>query len=97
MQLVIQNTLGEVTGSLVSPSREVEIQLTAQDIFKLSGDPRGVQISAIEGQLWVTQQGDPSDYLLHPGEKVKISRQGTVLVQSIPNRRARMALATVSP
>ena len=95
MKFLIPKTYGEVTGSLVSHSNEIEIHLTARDLFKLSGDTREMQISAVGGNLWVTQQGDPADYLLHPGEKVKLSRKGTVLIQGFPSGSARM-LAHVS-
>jgi len=92
MQMVIQNAVGEVTGSLVSHSDEIEIQLTAHELFKLSGDTRDVQISAVGGHLWVTQQGDPTDYLLRPGEQMVLSRKGAVLIQGLSKGRARMAL-----
>ena len=90
MQSSIHTTCGDTAGSLVSHSNEVEIQLTGKDLFKLSGDARGTQISSAGGNLWVTQQGDPVDYLLRPGEKVMISRQGMVIVQGFPQARVRI-------
>ncbi|HVN54584.1 MAG TPA: DUF2917 domain-containing protein [Anaerolineaceae bacterium] len=91
MQSTILTTSGETAGSLVSHSQEVEIQLGAKDLFKLNGDARGKQITSVRGNLWVTQQGDPQDYLLHPGEKLKISRKGMILVQGTPNARLRIS------
>jgi hypothetical protein len=96
MQSSILTTCGDMAGSLVSLSNEVEIQLTAEDIFRLTGDARGTQISSAGGNLWITQQGDLEDYLLHPGENVKISRKGTVLIQGFPNARLRILPARKS-
>ena len=96
MESSIFTTCGDMAGSLVSLSSEVEIQLTSKELFKLSGDARGTQISSVGGNLWVTQQGDPVDYLLRPGEKVKISRRGMVLVQGFPTAHVRILPAGIS-
>jgi len=96
MQSSILTNCGVTAGSLVSLSNEIEIQLTTNDLFELSGDARGMQISSSGGNLWVTQQGDPVDYMLRPGEKVKISRKGLVIVQGFPNARVRILPARKS-
>lgn len=86
---ILTNCVGTV-GSLISPSTEVEIYLTGNNIFKLSGDARGTQIVSAEGVLWVTQHGDSQDYLLHPGEKVTITLKGMVLVEGFPDARVQI-------
>ncbi len=90
MQSSILTNCGEPAGSLVSQANEVEIYLTGKDLFRLSGDARGAQIASAGGTLWVTQQGDAQDYLLRPGETVKITRKGMVLVQGSPAARVRI-------
>ncbi|HVN53057.1 MAG TPA: DUF2917 domain-containing protein [Anaerolineaceae bacterium] len=90
MQSAILTGCGEIAGGLVSYSPEIEIHLGRQDLFKLSGDARGVQILALAGALWVTQQGDAQDFLLRPGERMEITRKGIVLVQGFPAARLRV-------
>ena len=34
------------------------------------------------GILWVTQTGDPQDYVLMPGQKMTVSKRGKVLVET---------------
>ena len=94
MQSSILTNCGEKAGSLVSPSTEVEIQLIGRNLFKLSGDARGTQIVSAGGNLWVTQQGDSQDYLLRPGEEVKITRKGMILVQGFADARVRILPAS---
>lgn len=93
MEILFKKTSGRATGSPVSQPNEIEIQLTAHSLFKLNGDSRGMQISAARGKLWVTQQGDPVDYLLQPGEKVRVTQKGIVLIQGFSDARVRMVLA----
>jgi len=35
------------------------------------------------GVLWVTQAGDYQDYVLLPGQKMKVTRRGKVLVEAM--------------
>jgi hypothetical protein len=44
---------------------------------------RGSQIVALKGNLWVTQQGDPVDYLIRTGESISLERKGKVVVQGL--------------
>lgn len=50
---------------------------------------RGKTVECVEGRLWVTQPGDPVDYILGAGDKLAIASRGTVLVEAIvPSRYA---------
>jgi hypothetical protein len=90
MQSAILTNCRETAGSLITSASEVEILLTGKDLFKLSGDARGTEIVSAGGILWVTQPNDVQDYLLRPGEGVKITRKGMVLVQGSPGARVRI-------
>lgn len=44
-------------------------------IDPLAGDSLRVRL----GEVWITQFGDPKDYLLKPGESLMLNREGEVL------------------
>jgi hypothetical protein len=76
----------------VLPSRDERPQtercLSAREIERLAGIRKGNSIVCTNGVLWVTQEGDPEDYMLKKGEKFVANRQGVVLVQAF-NESAR--------
>jgi hypothetical protein len=61
------------------------------ELWRLGEDMRGLGIQCAEGALWVTQQGDPRDYVLGPGEQFVITRHGVVVVQAIRESHLRIA------
>jgi hypothetical protein len=93
MQTRFFSSRGDRNGDLISTAPWVEIQLTTKDLFRLSGDARGTQIASTCGSLWVTQQGDQEDHLLCQGERLTVTRKGTVLVQGISGARVRISPA----
>jgi hypothetical protein len=62
---------------------QAERCLCAQEVERLSGIRQGDAIVCRHGALWVTQAGDPEDYMLRKGERFVASREGVVLVQAI--------------
>ena len=48
---------------------------------------RGMQIELWDGELWVTQEGDNRDYLIGPGAKFRLEREGIVLANSLKGAR----------
>ncbi len=77
-------------GLLVSNRDEVEVRLAPGEVFTLRGDRRGVRIVCTSGRLWVTQAGDPADHALWQGERFRVSKPGTVVIQGIPHGEARL-------
>jgi hypothetical protein len=67
-----------------------EIHLGYREVYQQDGDLRGVMIVPMEGQVWVTQRGDPEDHTLGPGERFTITRRGRVVVQGINQSRFRL-------
>ncbi len=60
-----------------------QVRLRYREVLSLSGDHRGVQIASIDSVLWVTQDNDPDDHVLQPGERFRIMRSGRVVVQGM--------------
>ncbi len=48
-------------------------------------DARGTTLRVRRGQLWVTQYGDPTDYVLEAGDTWTIERRGRTIVQAQRN------------
>ncbi len=46
-------------------------------------DARGVTISPYEAKVWVTLEGDSSDFVVLPGEDFVLNMNGRTLVQAI--------------
>ena len=70
--------------------KATEVRLGYREIYQQDGDLRGVKIISMEGQVWVTQPGDPDDHTLGPGECFTINRPGRVVVQGMNPSRFRL-------
>ncbi len=83
--------LGNVqVGTLVSNANDVEVYLFPDEVFKMKGDVRGVQVACQKGKLWITQADDPEDYVLKAGEQFIVTQPGLVLVQGVREGRVRI-------
>lgn len=60
----------------------VRKRLHAQEVQRVIS-PLGKHLEVAQGVLWVTQEGDPQDYLLHAGERLVFERRGLALVQAL--------------
>jgi hypothetical protein len=69
--------------STTERASQSEIRLFNSGLIRLEGDQRGLEIHALEGSLWVTQQDDINDHVLDAGEKFILSRRGLVVIQSM--------------
>jgi hypothetical protein len=83
MQASIANKQVNV-GRVISNSEAVEVSLTNNELFAMSGDRRGTRLESLTGGLWVTQSGDPQDHALLPGQAFVVSRKGKVIVTGMP-------------
>ncbi|QQR44224.1 DUF2917 domain-containing protein [Myxococcus xanthus] len=50
-----------------------------------SGHP--LTLTCREGMLWLTCEGDAKDYVLHPGDTLRMERSGHVVVQALKPSR----------
>ncbi|HEY9847233.1 MAG TPA: DUF2917 domain-containing protein [Candidatus Caenarcaniphilales bacterium] len=66
----------------IPTTTSTEIHLVARHAWSSEAMP-GSQIVCMQGVLWLTQSGDPHDYILHPGERFLATCQGKVVVQAL--------------
>jgi len=57
---------------------------------------RGTVIHCVTGTLWVTQHGDSKDYLLGPGQVLRIENDGPALAHAVRSATLRLEPARVS-
>jgi|GEM_PF-1101173 len=69
-----------------------DITLDKYSLWNVEGDRRGDVISCLSGSLWITQEGDLSDYVLEPGQEFWVTRAGTVIVQSLDKSKFKFSL-----
>jgi hypothetical protein len=67
----------------------MDIVLNYGEIVCIDGDARNLTVSCQVGKLWVTQSGDPNDYMLSPGENFIITRKGKIAVTAFDDARLR--------
>lgn len=77
-------------GRFVSRDSEVEVHLRPDQVLTLSGDRRGWSVVCEAGTLWITQDGDPKDHAIGPGEQFRVSRSGVVVIQGVPSGDVRI-------
>ena len=46
-------------------------------------DAKGVHIRPVGAKVWVTEEGDCSDFVVNPGEEFVVSHDGRTVVQAI--------------
>ncbi|AGC48943.1 hypothetical protein MYSTI_07671 [Myxococcus stipitatus DSM 14675] len=54
----------------------------------------GLSLTCTEGQLWLTFESDPRDYILEPGSTLRLAKPGLVVVQATRPSRMRLAKAS---
>jgi hypothetical protein len=58
------------------------LALAAGEVLTLD-DARGVRIQARSGMVWVTEEANPRDHIVGPGETIVVSRDGRTVVQAL--------------
>lgn len=80
--------IGSTVTNVRAPTREVE--LYANQVWELGGDHRWRVLLCLQGELWVTQEGDGRDYLLAAGQMFIVTRPGLVVVQALQPARVQI-------
>lgn len=65
------------------PEQERLIEIETGKSAKLGWTSRGRIISCLQGTVWVTQEQDLEDYILHEGESFITTVPGRVIVQAL--------------
>ena len=88
---VSRRTLAPVRASAIAPGlRELrlwELPQGAVGRCELDGESR-VTLTGVEGQCWVTQQGDRHDYLLVPGKTLSFRGPGRLVFEAVGDSAA---------
>jgi hypothetical protein len=58
------------------------VQLPARTVHRLDGG-KGLQITAVQGVVWVTQADDSRDIILSRGESFILDRKGLAVVYAL--------------
>jgi hypothetical protein len=83
MNISIVNPTGELAAKKNAAARStvLEIQLRKNELYALSRNQIRRQVRAVEGNLWISQEGDPQDYLLEAGDTFNIVHRGMVVIE----------------
>src|SRR5580765_1172646 len=46
-------------------------------------DGKGARIAVVDGSVWITQEHDPRDVMLRPGESFTLDRNGTAVIEAL--------------
>ena len=65
------------------------IQLKEGRQFAFRG-ARDAYLECIEGMAWLTVEGQPGDFLLTRGERLRIESNGLALIQGLPSVSVRL-------
>ncbi len=76
---------------------DTEVGLAAGQGWGLKGKPGRHTLLCLEGQVWVTQEGDIHDYLLDAGDAFVVTQAGLVLVRAMTPARLGCVDSTKSP
>lgn len=68
-----------------------ERRLRAKAVEKLEGIQLGDSLYITQGILWVTQEGDPQDYVLTNGDSFIANRQGSIVVEALTDTSLRFS------
>ena len=63
--------------------QKTKIRMQRRDYQRMSAVKPGSTLFCDTGILWVTQAGDCQDYVLYPGQTMKVSKRGKVLVEAM--------------
>lgn len=58
------------------------LSLEAGQLLSLD-DACGTRIQPHEGTVWITEEGEPRDFVVGPGEAFVVTRAGRTLVQAV--------------
>ena len=67
---------------MTSPTFPDALPLMRNDVLRL-GDAHGLRLTSAGGTLWVTFDGDPNDYVLEPGESLRVASHADTLVSAL--------------
>ena len=58
----------------------MKIHLKRKELVAIVRDTRGLTVSCMDGEIWLTQSGDLNDHLILPGMSFTVSCKGKVVM-----------------
>jgi hypothetical protein len=58
------------------------IPLAARSVYRIENS-KGTEVFCLEGAVWITQEGDPRDIILSPGQSFALDRRGVAVVYAL--------------
>jgi len=71
---------------MLYPTSQVEVSLLRRHILRFT-DAAGLRLRVLAGTLWVTQEREPDDIVLEPGQSFVLTRQGQTVISALKNAR----------
>jgi hypothetical protein len=59
--------------------------LVNHQTYRFENRRRPLRVVALRGRIWITDQGDPHDYLLEAGDRLTICPQGQLVAEGMPD------------
>ena len=84
----MQKTCKRSTGAALAIAPEIERHLAAHEFLAL---PDGeLKVTCLEGEFWLTRDGDIEDYILGPGRSFTVRRGDRATMQALKPGRIRL-------
>ena len=58
-----------------------EVSLHAGEVLRVES-PRGLEVTCRSGHLWITEEAQPDDVWLAPGQRVRLVGEGLALLEA---------------
>ena len=66
------------------------VLLAAGELLRIEA-PRGLEVHAERGHLWITEEAQPDDVWLAPGQRVRLVGTGLAVIEAKGEARLRIA------
>ena len=63
------------------PRKPVALALAAGQTLRLAA-PRGLEVTCDSGHLWITEEAQPDDVWLAPGQRVRLVGEGLAVLEA---------------
>jgi hypothetical protein len=77
-----QNTSAGWLAREALKAKAKEYCLNQGQTLHFDGDQRGMVIENLFGKVWLTQEGDPEDYMLTIGSQFAVAKRGRVVLEA---------------
>ena len=61
----------------------MKIHLKKEELVAIEKNAKGVTVSCLDGEIWLTQSGDINDHLILPGKSFTVSYKGKIVLVAL--------------